>query len=275
MKKIHVFSLFLLLIVSATPVLAQALRSPMPVHPAPIVAHRGSSATAPENTLAAAKLAVEHKANGCEVDVYRSADGKIILMHDGNLKRTAGLDKKVVDTTYTEMQKLDAGAWKNAKYAGEKIPTLEEYLAVLKGTDCRPVIEIKMEGIEEDVLKAVREADMVDVTVIIAFSKTVVKKMRELEPKLCVAWLYGTEHKGTPQELADLLTKEARWCDTNILDLNHGLINPEMLAILRARGFHVWAWTVDDPNRMEQLLRWGIDSITTNKPDVLHGIMTK
>lgn len=261
-----------LLFCFAAPLHAQNI---MPVHPAPIVAHRGSSATAPENTISATKLAVEHGSNGCECDVYTTTDGVVVLMHDGTLKRTAGLDKKVTDATYAEIRKLDAGSWKSPKFAGEKVPTLDEFLATLKGTTCRPVVEIKMEGIEKAVLKSIKDADMLDETVIIAFSKNVVKKVRELEPNICVAWLFSTDHKGTVEELAEIIVKEAKWCNTSVVDLNHGMITPELLKLLRDKGLHVWAWTVDDPARMEQLLRWGIDSITTNKPDVLREIMMR
>lgn len=250
-------------------------KSPMPIYPVPVVAHRGSSFAAPENTLAAAKLSIEMGANGSECDVYRTSDNKVVLLHDSTFKRTAGLDKRVVDCDYETVSKLDVGSWKDKKFAGEKVPTLKEYLKLFVGTPCRPVIEIKMEGIEQLVIDDVREAGLVDHVVVIAFSQNVVKKMRELEPNISVAWLYGDKHEGTPLELADLLTKRARECDTTVLDLNHTLITPELLKILRDRGFHVWAWTVDDPNRMETLLRWGIDSITTNKPDLLIEVMSK
>jgi len=248
----------------------------MPVYPVPVVAHRGSSFDAPENTLASARLSIEMGADGSECDVYRTADGVIVLLHDETLMRTAGLDKKVTECDYETISKLDAGSWKNQKFAGEKVPTLKEYLAVFKGTTTRPVIEIKMGGIEKAVIDVIKEAEMTDRVVIIAFSENVVKKVRELEPNISVAWLYGKkEETWTVEQMANFLTEKAGFCNTNILDLNHELLSPELLKILRNRGFFVWAWTVDDPARMETLLRWGIDSITTNKPDLLIEIMNR
>lgn len=248
----------------------------VPVYPVPVVAHRGSSFVAPENTLASAKLSIEMNADGSECDVYRTSDGVIVLLHDGTFKRTAGLDKKVVECDYDTVSKLDAGSWKGPEYAGEKIPTLKEYLALFKGTNTRPVIEIKMGEIELPVIEAVREAGLLDRAVIIAFSEDVVKKVREIEPNISVAWLYGKKEEAwTVEQLADHLTERAKYCNTNILDLNHDLLSPELLKILRNRGFFVWAWTVDDPARMETLLRWGIDSITTNKPDLLIEVMNR
>ena len=250
--------------------------TPMPVYPVPVVAHRGSSFDAPENTLAAAKLSIEMNADGSECDVYRTADGVIVLLHDDNLKRTTGLDKKVTECDYETISKLDAGSWKALKFVSEKVPTLKEYLELFKGTNTRPVIEIKMEGIEKPVIDVVKEADMMDRVIVIAFSENVVKKVRELEPSIPAAWLYGKkEDTWTVEQMADFLTEKARYCNTNILDLNHGLLSPELLKILRNRGIFVWAWTVNEPERMETLLRWGIDSITTDRPDLLVEIMNR
>src|SRR5436190_9554723 len=94
-----------------------------------LVAHRGASADAPENTVAAIKLAWEQKADASEFDVYLTKDGKIVVIHDATTKRTAGEDKKVADTSLEDLRKLEVGKWKNPKFAGEKIPTLEEMLA--------------------------------------------------------------------------------------------------------------------------------------------------
>ena len=247
-----------------------------PVYPVRVVAHRGSSFDAPENTLASAKLSIEMNADGSECDVYKTTDGVLVLLHDGTLKRTAGVDKKVVECDYATLAGLEVGSWKNPKFAGEKIPTFKEYLAVFQGTNTRPVIEIKMDGIEQAVIDAVKEAGMTDRVVIIAFSEHVVKKMRELAPEISAAWLYGKkEDTWTVEQMADFLTEKAKYCNTNILDLNYGLLSPELLKILRNRGFFVWAWTVNEPAVMERLLRWGIDSITTDRPDVLIEVMNR
>ena len=241
-----------------------------------VVAHRGSSFDAPENTLASAKLSIEMNADGSECDVYRTTDGVLVLLHDGTLKRTAGVDKKVVECDYATLTKLEVGSWKDPKFAGEKIPTLKEYLAVFQGTNTRPVIEIKMDGIEQAVIDAVKEAGMADRVILIAFSEHVIKKVRELAPEISAAWLYGKkEDTWTVEQTADFLTEKAKYCNTNILDLNDGILSPELLKILRNRGFFVWAWTVNEPAVMETLLRWGIDSITTDRPDVLMEVMNR
>ena len=91
-----------------------------------IVAHRGASYDAPENTVAAMELAFEQGADGVEADFYLSSDGEIVCIHDGDTKRTAGVKHVIVETPFAELRKLDVGAWKNEKYRGEKIPTFAE-----------------------------------------------------------------------------------------------------------------------------------------------------
>ena len=126
--------------------LMTALAAPPPTAADPpkveIVAHRGASFDAPENTVAAIKLAWEQKADAAEFDVFLSKDGKIVVIHDADTKRTAGVDRKVADTTLEELRKLDVGKWKDAKFAGEKIPTLEEMLATVPAGK-RVFIEVK------------------------------------------------------------------------------------------------------------------------------------
>jgi glycerophosphoryl diester phosphodiesterase len=234
-----------------------------------IVAHRGFSAVAPENTLAAIKEAVDAGASGCEFDVYGCGDGTVVLMHDKTVDRTTDGSGRVTELTLERLKQLDAGSWKHARYSGEPVPTLDEALRLLKDTGCQPVIEIKMEGISARVVEAVRKADMVDQAAVIAFSQEVVTEVRQLEPRLPCAWLCGDDLHGTPAERADWLAARARQCGTDLLDLNYKILSPNLIAELKSRGLSVWTWTVNDPPVMRSLIDWGIDSITTDRPDLL------
>ncbi len=263
-------------------VLSVSGAEPMPVHVRRNVAHRGASAFAPENTLAAYRMAIEAGADGAECDVYRSADGVVFLSHDQSPKRTmGGRDGDLTKMNFAEIRAFDAGVWKDEAFKGEKVPTLDEYLDVLKGTTCHPVIEIKMEGIESAVLDAVRGKKMLAESTIIAFSPSVVRKVRELEPKICVAYLFSENLKdrGTAEENADrlseLLIKRCKELETTVLDINHGNLSAKLVEMLRAAGIHVWCWTVNDAARMEQLLDWGVESITTDYPDRLTEVLKK
>ncbi|MDR0869360.1 MAG: hypothetical protein LBN39_01060 [Planctomycetaceae bacterium] len=254
----------------------------MPIRIRMNVAHRGASFKAPENTIPAYKQAIADGATGAECDVYTTTDGVLFLCHDGTTSRTLSgtvKDEKVTSLSFAELRKRDAGAWKGQQFKGTVVPTLDEYLQVLKGTECYPVIEIKMDGIADKVAEAVHNAKMLDVSSVISFSEKAVKDIRRIEPKLPVAWLYSEnlKGKGTVEEnadrLAEFLIKKCKELDTPMLDLAHNILSEKLIKKLQAEGIHVWAWTVDEPARMEQLLDWGIESITTNKPDVLAEIL--
>lgn len=239
-----------------------------------IVAHRGYSAVAPENTLAAIREAVRAGATGCEFDVYACADGTVVLMHDKTVDRTTDGKGDVTKLTLQQLRRLDAGSWKDKQYAGERVPTLAEALRLLQDTKCQPVIEIKMEGISKKVVQAVRALDMTSRVAVIAFSPNVVREIRDIEPKITCAWLCG----GFPTEIsADSVTQQADWlqtqaqeCSATILDLNFGMLSPGLTAELKRRDLGVWCWTVNEPVVMNQLQVWGVDSITTDRPDLLH-----
>jgi glycerophosphoryl diester phosphodiesterase len=235
--------------------------------PCEVIAHRGFSAVAPENTLVAIRKAIEAGASGCEFDVYAAKDGPVVLMHDSTVNRTTNGSGRVTELTVAELHRLDAGSWKDRRYAGESIPTLEEALSTLKGSGCQAVIEIKMDGISKRVVETVRAAGMLDQAAVIAFSPTVVKEVRALEPRLPCAWLSSEKLKGSPTERADWIAVRARQCNTNIVDLNYNMLSPEVLVELKKRGLIVWTWTVNDPVIMDSLMRWGIQSITTDRPD--------
>jgi glycerophosphoryl diester phosphodiesterase len=233
------------------------------------VAHRGFSAAAPENTLAAIRAAVTSGASGCEFDVHACREGTIVLMHDKTVDRTTNGKGRVSELSLKELKRLDAGAWKDAQYAGESVPTLTEALQLLRGTDCQPVIEIKVEGISQQVVSDVRALDMVDEVAVIAFSQDVVREIRQLEPRIACAWLCNENLRGTASQQADWLERRARACQTRLLDVNFKMLSAELVAELKRRELGVWTWTVDEAAVMRALRQWGVDSITTNRPDLL------
>ncbi|NLF71498.1 MAG: glycerophosphodiester phosphodiesterase [Candidatus Anammoximicrobium sp.] len=243
--------------------------------PREVVAHRGFSAAAPENTLAAIRQAISAGADGCEFDVYRCRDGAVVLMHDATVDRTTSGRGKVTELTLAELKQLDAGQWKAAQYAGEKVPTLEEALQQLKDSGCQAVIEIKMEGIAQQVVDAVRAAGMLDQATVIAFSKDVVRDVRRLAPELPCAWLCSPKTAGTAAEQAAWLADQAAECGTKLVDLNYGALSPSLLDELRRRGLTVWAWTVNDPLVIEALAGWGVVSITTDYPDRARAVLPR
>lgn len=234
--------------------------------PCMVIGHRGASAVAPENTLASLDAAIAAGADGAECDVNASADGMLVVMHDGKVDRTTDGTGKVTELTLAELKKLDAGSWKDPKFAGEPVPTLDELLQRHKSSNCVAVVEIKGQGISQQVVDAIHAADMLDQSMIIAFSDDVVKEFRALEPRLPCAWLAGKELTGTPGQRAQWIAEQARACNAKSVSLHYNMLSEAVISQLHAMGFSVYTWTVNNPAISDALMRWAIDGITTDDP---------
>jgi glycerophosphoryl diester phosphodiesterase len=238
-----------------------------------ILAHRGLSGLCPENTLISYKMAVAIGANSAECDVYRTSDGVLVLSHDKNTKRTTGVDLDVTKTTFEEVRKLDAGSWKGKQFAGELIPTFEEYLKLLKGTSCVPIVEIKQQGTEKDIVDMIAKLGMIDDVFIVSFSSKSLAEVKRLEPRLKFAHIFSWKVEGSAESNADVfavkLIEDADNVGTNMVSLPYDMISKKLVDILHEKGFYVWAWTINDIPRMNKLLDWGLDNIGTDRADIL------
>lgn len=241
------------------------------------VAHRGFSFVTPENTMIAFKMAIQSGADYTETDIYKTSDGVLVLTHDANLKRATGKDIDVRKATWAEIKELDAGAWKGKHFAGERIPTLEECLDLFKGSGCRPALEIKMDGIEKDVIELLRKKDMIDKVTILDFSDRRLAIFRESEPKLETAWNYSEKPGGDPAESAETIFRKidarAEKCGTKILSLHLCVLSPKLIEMAHQKGYVVWGWPANDAPLMNRLLDWEVDAITTDRPDMLMDVL--
>ncbi len=240
-----------------------------PLPPTPTVAHRGFSAVAPENTVSSILAAIEVGAQGCEFDLYRSKDGVVYLNHDLNLKRVTGLDKTAPEATFDELRQLDFGAWKGEEFKGEKLTTFDEALALLKFTGTRPVVEVADDGFEAEVVESLRRFDFIETAIVIDFSEERVKKMRALEPKLCVGWLTGLLRNETRRQCAERIIKTLKDINTNVVDVHFAAVDAEFLQILNDAGIRVMCWTVDDPADIRRMVDLGVESVTSDRPDLV------
>lgn len=242
-----------------------------PLQATEIIAHRGYSAIAPENTVAAFRRAWAAGADACELDLYLTADRKIVVIHDKDTKRTTGVSRVVAESTLAELRELDAGSWKSPKFAGEKIPTLAEALATLPPGSKRFYLEIKCGPEVVPVLAEELEAwkPRAGQLCIIAFDRTVARESKKAMPWLKVLRLSSEKTRlKIPVDLAALIA-ETREDGLDGLDLSlKWPWNETMVDQIRDAGLELCVWTVNDPADVKRLHELGVDAITTDDPAI-------
>jgi glycerophosphoryl diester phosphodiesterase len=237
-----------------------------------IVAHRGASHDAPENTLASMNLAWEQGADGVEADFYLTSDGKIICIHDPDTKRVAGVKHVVDQTTFDKLRQLDVGAWKHEKYRGERMPTLKEVAATVPPGKLF-VIELKVgPEIVGPLVEDLKDVDLKpEQMIIICFKPETVAECERLLPQLKSYWLtdFKQQEDGSwkPSYDAVLDALQSSHADGLGAKAEGRVLDADFLKRLCGESycdFHVW--TVDDAEvarRYQKLGAWGI---TTNRP---------
>lgn len=259
-----------------TGALLALMMSCMPAAAQLIVAHRGASHDAPENTLAAFRLAWEQGADGIEGDFYLSKDGQVVCIHDATTKRTGGgAEIKVASATLEELRKLEYGAWKSAKYKGEPMPTLEQVLALVPldklfyiEIKCGPEILPAVARILEK--SAVKPAQLR----IISFKEEVIGESKKLMPHIKAHWISGYKKDKdtgvlTPSPEKILETLKRIKADGFNSKAEPAVMTKEFIGQLKKMGLEVAVWTVDDPEMAQTMKDAGIWGITTNRPAFL------
>lgn len=240
-----------------------------------VIAHRGASAYCPENTLPSFEAAVELGADMVELDVRLSRDGEVIVFHDATLERCTNGRGRTADHSLKELKRLDAGSWFDRRFAGTRIPTLEEVLALCRGS-IGVNIEIKKEaaadgvdgGIEERCLEIVNRGCRAERVMFSSFEPQVLRRLRQASRDIPVAVLYDKTMYGSgmPSEITARYKADAFNCDRSELD-------GAWLADLHGHGIPVHVYTVDDEKEMNRFIRAGVDGIFTNRPDVLRKLV--
>ncbi len=248
-----------------------------------IVAHRGASHDAPENTVAAFQLAWRHKCDGIEGDFYLTADNEIVCIHDKDTKRTTGVDLQVESSTLAQLRELDAGSWKGAKWSGQRIPTFEEVFRTVPD-DGLFVIELKSKSKIVPVLA--RQLNRLDAgkiqTLIISFDADTVRACKRLMPSIPAHWLTSFKKSAeaasygpTAAEIADTV----RSCGADGVGMKGitEVIDQQFVARLKNQGcdeYHVW--TIDRHDDAKYFQDLGVFGITTNRPkEIGHTIRAK
>jgi glycerophosphoryl diester phosphodiesterase len=248
-----------------------------------VVAHRGASAYAPENTLASIDKAAAMGFDWVENDVQRTKDGGLVVLHDATLARTTDAEQvypgrapwNVKDFTTAEIARLDAGSWFGPRYAGTRVPTLEQYMRRVSHNHQKLVLEIKnpelYPGIERQTLKLLSNDGWLDPAhlksrlVVQSFSADSVRTVHDLRPGIKTAFL------GTPS-VAEL-HEYARFADQ--INASYTTISAGYVAALHAfdgphgKPLEIFTWTVNDAAGARRVARYGVDGVITNKPDVV------
>lgn len=234
--------------------------------PVELIAHRGASHDAPENTLAAFRLAWNQNADGVECDVQLTKDGRVIVCHDDSTKRIAGVDLKIAETTLERLQTLDAGSFKDPKFKGERLPSLEELLAIMpEGKKLYIEVKCGPEVISELIRQLELSEKLPAETPVICFNAAVVSELKQQLPDLPVYFLHNPE-KITAKDLV----AQAKSLNADGVDLKacKELDAAYARKILDA-GLRLDVWTVDDPAEARRLIELGVKGITTNRPGFL------
>lgn len=251
-------------------VAALATAAALPCGATEIIAHRGYSAKAPENTLAAFKLAWESGTDACELDLYLTKDDQIVVLHDKDTKRTTGVVKVPAESTLEELLQLDAGSWKGAEWKDEKLPALQQCLATLPMGNKRFYLEIKC---GPEVVPALARTlgpwkARASQLAVITFNGDAAAATKQAMPWLKVYLLAGGKDKQKkPRTDVTPFIEQARKDGLDGLDLGQDWPWTEaFVKQIRDAGLGILVWTVNDPAKAKQLAAMGVEGITTDDP---------
>ncbi len=230
-----------------------------------IIAHRGASAYAPENTLAAYELAVRQKADAIEMDAKLTRDGHVVLFHDQTLLRTTGMPGRVINSTLADLRRLDAGSFFDVAYRGEPIPTLEEVLSAI-GHQIIVFIELTnyaslTDDLPTQVAEIVVQQGMADRVIFSSFNPIALIRMRKILPEVPQGLLAQIGWKGALARswLGMVLRYQAL-----ILSIND--IHRKLVQNTHQRGCAIMVHTVNKPDEMRRFIKMGVDGIITDDP---------
>ena len=237
-----------------------------------ILAHRGASAEAPENTLAAFRLALEQGADGFELDVHRTRDGHLVVCHDETVDRTTDGTGAIGAMTLAELKRLDAGRWFDERFAGERIPTLDEVWALAEEAGGLRLLNVEVKlgfaaypGIEEALVEWIESRGLEERVVVSSFNHFSLLRLHQLAQKLRTGILYM-----------------AAWVEpwlgahrvgARSLHPYHPTLVPPLVEAAHQQGLEVYPFTVDEPRRMEELAKMGVDGLITNRPGLARSVV--
>jgi glycerophosphoryl diester phosphodiesterase len=243
-----------------------------------IIGHRGAGYDAPENTLSSFELAFQQGADGVELDIHLTKDGRVVAIHDASLSRTGRVPHKVAEHSFEELREFNVGSWGRWKRKGhkERIPALEEVVALIPEGK-RLVMEIKCGPEVLPSLGAVLRASRqpAEQTVIIGFAYETMRLAKAALPERMVLWLAKRHDQSIKYPPLARLIRAVQAAHLDGLDLEAGFpINQDFVEQVHQTGLKLYTWTVDKPVLARKLAAAGVDAITTNRPGWLRAQLT-
>ncbi len=231
---------------------------------ADVIGHRGAAALRPENTMAAVLKAIEDGADWVEIDVQETADGVVIVAHDSDFMKLAGVPLKVWDATMEDVAAIDIGSWFGPEYAEERTPTLHDVLAAAQGR-AKVIIELKYYGhdvdLENRVAAIVEEFGMQDDIATMSLKYPAVQKMKALRPD----WRAGV--------LAATAIGDLSGLEGDFVAVNTNMATPGLIRSVHAAGKDIYVWTVNDPLQMSAMASMGVDGLITDRPAMAREVL--
>lgn len=229
-----------------------------------VMAHRGASSVAPENTMAAIRQAIADDADFVEIDVQETVDGEVVVLHDSDFMKLAGNKIKIWDATSEDLAEIDIGSWFAPEFADQRVPSLAEVLDECKGK-IKVNIELKYYGhdqqLEERVVGLVEDRQMKDEVMAMSLKREAVKKMKKLRPD----WKVGLLMSVAAGDLGKL--------DADFLAVNASFVDRGLVKHAHAVGKQVFVWTVNDAATMSVMISRGVDGLLTDKPGLARTVL--
>lgn len=247
-----------------------------------VISHRGANIYAPQNTLPAFEKSVEIGVDGLETDVHLSRDGKLVICHNYTIDETSNGKGKISDMTLGELKSYDFGSYFSPKYKDTKIPSVDEFLSFVETADIS-VLNIELKSPEQkgtaivkETIKAVKEHGLFDKLIISSFDPSLLVEAKAIDKSVRTGLLYGPNKKNT--YLNRLVTRPVEFAKTIGADAIHPIyifVDEKIVRSAHEAGIMVNPWTVDSVKWIEKMINCGVDSIITNFPDVVSGLLDK
>ncbi len=241
-----------------------------------VIAHRGGSRLAPENTLAAFQNAIDLGVDMIEIDVEQTSDSVVVVIHDSKVDRTTNGKGSVDSLSFDYIRTLDAGSWFDKSFENEKIPTLDEVLDLINGK-VKLLIEIK-EGserypeIEQKTVNVVQNYNAYSWVIVQSFNKKAIDRVRRLDKGVKTFYLLGRNFDEYYAELRSDNNPELK-LNYDGIAVHHSKLSPESVDSVKQFGLEVYTWTVDEVDEMKKMMDAGVDGIITDSPDKLINLL--